>query len=90
MSEKSGKAFDFKLFKRLLGYTQAYKVTFYFVAFSVIMMSVLGVARPYVLKLAMDQAISGKNAELLLFFVLLQVIEYSFLCRVTRLCMHIP
>lgn len=71
MSEKSGKAFDFKLFKRLLGYTQAYKVTFYFVAFSVIMMSVLGVARPYVLKLAMDQAISGKNAELLLFFVLL-------------------
>lgn len=71
MSEKSGKAFDFKLFKRLLGYTQAYKGTFYFVALSVIMMSVLGVARPYVLKLAMDQAISGKNAELLLFFVLL-------------------
>ena len=71
MSEKSGKAFDFKLFRRLLGYTRAYKGTFYFVAISVILMSAFATSRPYLLKMAMDQGIQEKNAELLLLFVLL-------------------
>ena len=30
----SGKAVDFKLFKRLLGYTNSYRFTYYFVAFA--------------------------------------------------------
>ena len=71
MSNKTGKAFDFKLFRRLLGYTKAYRGIFYFVAFAVIMMSALAVARPYVLKLAIDDAIEAKDGPLLLTFVLL-------------------
>ena len=39
MSETTGKAFDFKLFKRLLGYTKPYKWTFAFVAFAAIALS---------------------------------------------------
>ena len=71
MSEKSGKAFDFKLFKRLLGFTKAYRWIFYFVAISVILMSALAVARPYVLKVAIDESIIGKDSEALLTYVLI-------------------
>jgi ATP-binding cassette, subfamily B, multidrug efflux pump len=46
MAASSGNAFDFKLFKRLLAYTSAYKGTFYFVAIAAILLSLLGVMRP--------------------------------------------
>jgi len=69
MAEKNVKAFDFKLFKRLLKFTNPYRWTFYFVAFSAVLLSAFGVLRPYLLQEVIDKSIVPKNNELLVFFI---------------------
>ncbi|SHG60072.1 ATP-binding cassette, subfamily B, MsbA [Salegentibacter echinorum] len=69
MASKTGNAFDFNLFKRLLKYTNPYKLTFYFVALAAILLSFFAVLRPYLLKMTVDEAITPKNYEDLVFFV---------------------
>jgi len=69
MAEKSGKAFDFKLFRRLITYTNPYRLTFYFVAFAAILLSIFAVLKPHLLQLTIDQSITPKNNELLVYFV---------------------
>lgn len=66
MENNTGKAFDTKLFKRLLRYTKPYQLTFVFVVVSAIFLSGLGIASPYILQLIIDQAITEKNGELLI------------------------
>lgn len=66
-----GNAFDFKLFRRLIGYAKKYKFVFYFVAFTAIATSVVAILRPYLLKLTIDGPITGKDPNMLLVFVLL-------------------
>ncbi|WP_127845151.1 ABC transporter ATP-binding protein [Psychroflexus aestuariivivens] len=86
-SNNTGNAFDFKLFKRLLAYTNPYKKTFYFVAFAAIALSGLGVLRPYLLKLTIDQGVIGQSSEDLIFFVVLMLgtlimevlVQFSFI-----------
>lgn len=72
MKEK-GKAFDFKLFRRLLQYAKHYRLVFYFVAFAAIAISGIAILRPYLLKLTIDGPIKGKDPNLLLLFILLTV-----------------
>ena len=74
MSETSGNAFDFKLFKRLLAYTKPYKLIFYFVAFAAIVMSVLAVLRPYLLELAIDNSMVPKDGEGFMKYVILMIV----------------
>lgn len=69
----SGKAFDFKLFRRLLGYTNTYRLTFYYVAFAAIVMSTLGVLRPYLLQLTIDNSIVPQDGTDLVFYISLMV-----------------
>ena len=69
----SGKAFDLKLFKRLLGFTNTYRGTFYYVAFAAIMMSVLGVIRPLLMQKTIDESIVPKDSENLVFYISLMV-----------------
>lgn len=71
--KKVGKAFDFKLFNRLLKYAKKYALTFYFVAFSAIAISILAVIRPYLLRLTIDGPIADKDNNLLLVFVLMMI-----------------
>ena len=86
-SNNTANAFDFKLFKRLLAYTNPYKKTFYFVAFAAIALSGLGVLRPYLLKLTIDQGVIGKSTDDLVFFVVLMLgtlvmevlVQFSFI-----------
>lgn len=66
-----GKAFDFKLFGRLLQYARKYRFVFYFVAFVAIAISGIAILRPYLLKLTIDGPIKGKDPNLLLVFILL-------------------
>jgi len=73
MAKESGKAFNFKLFKRLLGYTSTYRNTFYYVAFAAITMSVLGVLRPLLLQKTIDESIIPKDSENLVFYISLMV-----------------
>ncbi|GGE12672.1 ABC transporter ATP-binding protein [Psychroflexus salis] len=58
---KTGNAFDFNLFKRLLHSTKPYKLTFVYVVFAAIALSIVGLVRPYLLKLIIDDAITAKD-----------------------------
>ena len=73
MAEKTGKAFDFRLFRRLITYTNPYRLTFYFVAFSAILLSFLSIVNPHLLKQTIDQAIKLKDGELLIYFISLMI-----------------
>lgn len=73
MAKESGKAFDFKLFKRLLRYTNPYRLTLIFVTFSAIALSAFGVLRPIILKLTIDDAIVATDFENLIFYISLMI-----------------
>jgi ATP-binding cassette subfamily B multidrug efflux pump len=73
MGKESGNAFDFRLFKRLLKYTNPYRLTLYFVAFSAIALSAFGVLRPILLKLTIDESIVNTSMENLIFYVSLMI-----------------
>jgi subfamily B ATP-binding cassette protein MsbA len=70
---KTGKAFDFKMFRRLLEYTNAYRWTFYFVAFSAILLAGVAVLRPYLSGVVVDESIMPKDNDSLLFFIVLML-----------------
>ena len=71
MAASSGNAFDFKLFKRLLEYTQTYKWTFYSVGIAAIFLSFFAVLRPYLLQVTIDDSIVPQDNDQLLFYILL-------------------
>ncbi|UAB84195.1 ABC transporter ATP-binding protein [Zunongwangia sp. SCSIO 43204] len=73
MASKTGNAFDFDLFKRLLKYTNPYKLTFYFVAITAILLSFFAVARPYLLQVTIDDSITPKDNGNLIFYVSLMI-----------------
>lgn len=68
-----GKAFDFKLFKRLLKYAQNYRLVFYFVAFTAVAISGVAILRPYLLQLTIDGPIKEKEPNALLIFIILMI-----------------
>lgn len=70
MAKDSGKAFDFKLFRRLLAFTNTYRLTFYFVAFAAIAMSGLAVLTPHLLQQAIDNALFNKDLPLLQYYLM--------------------
>lgn len=69
MAASSGNAFDFKLFRRLLGYTQVYKWTFYFVAVAAVLLSFFAVLRPYLLQITIDSSIVPQDNDELIFYI---------------------
>ncbi len=93
MADKNGNAFDFKLFKRLLAYTNKYKVIFYFVAIGAILLSVFGVLRPYILQQTIDTTIVVRNNEQLGFYISLMlgvlmievIVQFLFIYFANRL-----
>jgi len=72
--EDSGKAFDFRLFGRLLKLTNAYRLIFYFVALAAIAMSILAVLRPYLLKEAIDNSIVPQDPDGFMYYIILMVV----------------
>jgi len=74
VSETTGSAFDFKLFKRLLAFTKPYRGVFYFVAFAAIIMSGLAVLRPYLLELAIDNSMVPKDGDGFMKYIILMVV----------------
>lgn len=65
------KAFDSRLFKRILVYTKPYKARFYGVIFFAIALSVFAALRPYLLKQTVDAYIQPKDSHGLLMYVVL-------------------
>lgn len=65
-----GKAYDSKLMKRLLGYVKPYKNYVILAILLNILVAGLGPLRPYLTKIAVDDAISNKDYNLLFILVL--------------------
>lgn len=70
MDNKSGKAFDFNLFKRLVNYTKPYQITFYGVAIAAILLSGFAVMTAIIVGNIVDEAITSKNADKLLYLTM--------------------
>lgn len=66
MDKETGKAFDYNLFKRLLAQTRPYRLTFYGVALAGILLTFFAVLTPYILRNIIDDAINGRDMDLLL------------------------
>ncbi|HEA29422.1 MAG TPA: ABC transporter ATP-binding protein [Leeuwenhoekiella sp.] len=64
-----GNAFDFGLFKRLMTFTRPYRFRVYFVAVAAILISLFAVLRPIYLELAIDEGISPKDLDSLLYYL---------------------
>lgn len=63
----NGKAFDTKILKRLLGYVRPYRTRFYLSGFLILVLSILGVVRPWLMTEAIDSHIKlSPNVDLLL------------------------
>lgn len=63
------KAFDVRLFKRILKYTKPYKILFYGVISSAILLAIFAALRPFLLKLTVDSYIKPKDQNGLLMYV---------------------
>ncbi|NNJ88537.1 MAG: ABC transporter ATP-binding protein, partial [Eudoraea sp.] len=70
MDKETGKAFDYKLFKRLIAQTRPYRLTFYGVALSAILLTFFAVLTPYILRIIIDDAIGNKDMDALFWFSL--------------------
>ena len=65
MDKDTGKAFDYRLFKRLIAQTRPYRITFFGVAVAGILLTFFAVLTPYILRNIIDKAINLKNMDLL-------------------------
>ncbi len=66
MDKDTGKAFDFRLFKRLLRHVRPYLITFYGVVLAAILLSAFAVLTPILVGEVVDNAITNKDSDKLL------------------------
>ena len=74
MDKDSGKAFDTRLFKRLMAYTRPYRLTFYGVALAAILLSGFAILTPIIVKKIIDDAIKQSNEEMLLYLTIAMLV----------------
>ncbi|WP_299769358.1 ABC transporter ATP-binding protein [uncultured Dokdonia sp.] len=71
MATTKGKAFDTKLFKRLLQFAKPYKSQLYLAGIGAILLSVFAALRPNFMEKAIDIGISNKEPDSLLYYIIL-------------------
>ncbi|MFT5752539.1 MAG: ATP-binding cassette subfamily B multidrug efflux pump [Flavobacteriales bacterium] len=69
MTEQKGKAFDTKLFKRLLQFARPYRGPLYFAALGAIILSVCAAMQPFFMQKAIDIGITQKSEPDLIFYI---------------------
>lgn len=75
MSKKeSGKAFDAKIFMRILGFSRSYKAHFVIATIAVVAIAFLSAYRPYLLKEAVEDFTTNKSEATLLDYTLLMLV----------------
>ena len=74
MSKIKGNIFDFKLFKKLMVYVSPYKRSYYLVMFFAFCLSSFSILTPYLLKITVDDYISKRDYEGMLFYIGLMLI----------------
>ena len=78
MRTTKGKIFNFKLFKKLMGFVSPYKANYYLVMFFAICLSVFSILTPYLLKITVDDYITKKDYEGMLVYLGLMLITLIF------------
>ena len=66
MSQVGGKAFDFKLFVKVLAYAKPYRALFISSVILTVILGALGTARPLLIRQVIDDAILGDDSQLLI------------------------
>lgn len=98
MSKKvTGKAFDAKIFKRLISFASKYRIQFLVGTLSAILLSLLAIARPILLQEIVNTYFENKDKEGLLKYSLLMcvfligevLIQFLFIYKVNWLGQHI-
>ncbi|MFY0603183.1 MAG: ABC transporter ATP-binding protein [Flavobacteriaceae bacterium] len=75
MAEKlSGKAFDIKVFTRLMSFARRYRLQFFIAASSTILLALFSVARPLLVIVSVNDYIVGKDQVGLLNYILIMLI----------------
>ena len=74
MNSTQGKIFDFKLFGKLMLFVKPYKMSYYFVLIFAIFLSVFSILTPYLLKITVDDYITQKDYDGMIFYVGLMMI----------------
>ena len=93
----TGKAFDAKIFKRLIRFAKKYQAQFIIGTFSAILLSLFSVARPILLQEIVNTYFENKDKEGLLYFSLLMCmflfgevfLQFIFIYKVNWLGQHI-
>ena len=73
MKEEKASLFDRALFRKIMAYSTPYKVDYYTVMISAILLSAFSTLTPYLLKVAVDDYITPRLYEGLLLFILLML-----------------
>jgi subfamily B ATP-binding cassette protein MsbA len=87
LADKTGNAFDIKIFLRLMSFAKKYRLYFFTAASSTILLSLFAAARPYILLLTIDEGVIPKDSNALLYYVLLMfgvlgievLLEFTFI-----------
>ena len=74
MKEEKASLFDRALFKKIMAYSAPYKVYYYTVLVSAMLLSAFSTLTPYLLKVAVDDYITPRLYEGLLIFILLMLL----------------
>lgn len=96
-SKVSGKAFDVKIFNRLLGFSKKYRMQFFIGTFSAILLSLVSVAKPILLQEIVNIYFKNKDEVGILYYSLLMFIfliaevllQFIFIYKVNWLGQHI-
>ncbi|MCD8450226.1 ABC transporter ATP-binding protein/permease [Tenacibaculum dicentrarchi] len=97
MSKKTGKAFDMKIFVRLMSFAKHYRTRFIIAATSTILLAVFAVLNPVILMMAIDDFTTHKDLTRLLYYtiamlitLLVQVLfQFSFIYYANWVGQHI-
>ena len=82
MYNKKGSFFDLDLFKKLMTFVKPYKLNYYLVLIYAIFLSVFSILTPYLLKVVVDDHITKKDYDGMVFFIFMMLLtlllEVSF------------
>lgn len=97
MSKTTGKAFDIKIFARLMSFAKKYRVRFIVAALSTILLAGFAVLTPVILMTAIDDFIANKDFSRLLYFTIAMIVvlliqvffQFSFIYYANWVGQHI-
>ena len=79
MSEKiSGKAFDIKIFLRLMSYAKRYKLRFFIAAISTITLAFVSAVNPYIVGETVNDFVNNQDVEKLIYYIQILLTIQSF------------